>query len=98
MVLLDAAQQPLWEELFEHSARITTVRFLLEDLFADKYSDRLPEFSARMARLLEMTRAAPVKGGPASAEHLSEMKVRVATHLERFRSETERKIAARSSK
>ncbi|OEZ31476.1 hypothetical protein AO062_08855 [Variovorax boronicumulans] len=97
-MLLEANLQPIWEEQFEQSARITTVRFLLEDLFADKYSDRLPEFTARMERLLEMTRTAPVKGGHVGAEQLREMQVRVATHLERFRSETERKIVARSSK
>ncbi|MNL17250.1 hypothetical protein D3C87_1383340 [compost metagenome] len=97
LVLLDASLQPIFEEQFEQSARITSLRFLLEDLFAENYSDKLPEFTARMDRLLEMTRIASVKGGPASAERLSEMKVRVATHLERFRSETERKIVARSS-
>jgi len=96
LVLLDASLQPLFEEQFEQSARITSLRFLLEDLFADKYSCRLPEFTARMDHLLKQTRIASVKGGSASAEHLSEMKVRVATHLERFRSETERKIVARS--
>ena len=97
MVLLEASLQPILEEQFEQSARITTVRFLLEDLFADQYIDRLPQFTARMERLLEMTRTASVKGGTASAEQLTEMRVRVATHLDRFRSETERKIMARSS-
>ncbi|WP_143606073.1 hypothetical protein [Variovorax sp. 54] len=98
MVLLDANLQPIWDEQFEQSARITTVRFLLEDLFADKYADRLPDFTARMERLLEMTRTASVNGGSVGAEQLREMQVRVATHLERFRGETERKIVARSSK
>ena len=66
-----------------------------------RLTDRLTSsktVTARMDRLLELTRIAPVKGGPASAEHLREMKVRVATHLERFRSETERKIVALSSR
>ncbi|PLC01548.1 hypothetical protein CY658_32005 [Variovorax sp. RO1] len=64
LVLLDASLQSIFEEQFEQSARLTSLRFLLEDLFADNYLDKLPEFTARIDRLLELTRIAPVKVAP----------------------------------
>ncbi len=98
IALLEANLKPIWDEQLEQSARLSAMRLLLEDLFADKYSDKLPEFNARMERFLELTRTASVKGAPVSDEQMNEMQARVATHLERFRSEAARRIAARSSK
>jgi len=49
MVLLEANPQPILEAQCEQSTRLTAVRFLLEDLFAGPYCDRLPQFTARMA-------------------------------------------------
>ena len=98
IALLEANLKPIWEEQFEQSARLSVMRLLMEDLFADKYSDKLDEFNARMGRFLELTRTASLKGAPASDEQMSEMQVRVATHLERFRAEAAARIAARSSK
>lgn len=88
----------LMDELMEQSARLSVVRFLLEDLYADAYTRRLPDFEQRMADLMELTRTAMTRGHAMTDDEAIEMQARHATHLERFRNAVRPRIESRSKR
>lgn len=87
----------VYEEFRELSARLSAQRFLLEDLYADKYIRELPAFQTRMDVLLALTRSSPVKGNPMEDDALQDLQVRIATHLQRFQNAVEPRIVSRSA-
>jgi len=94
--ILSANLDAIWTEFREQSARMSAIRFGLEDLYADAYAGRAGDFSERMQHLLQLTRDAPVKGDPMQRDALEDLKVRTATHLERLRAAVAARIEARS--
>ena len=94
--ILAARDERLMEELMEQSARLSTVRFLLEDLYADAYIRKLDAFDVRMAALIDLTRTAATRSDAITDDQATEMQARIATHLQRFRESTVPRIQSRS--
>jgi hypothetical protein len=94
--ILAAHEERVLEELTEQSARLSTMRFLLEDLYADAYTHRLVAFDARMTELIDLTRNATTRGNPMTDDQAIEMQARIATHLQRFHEAVVPRIQRRS--
>lgn len=86
------------EEFTEQSARLSATRLLVEDLFADLYTNVPDRFNQRMEELMFVTRNAAIKGNPATADAVEDQQVRVATHLQRFKDSVASRIEKRSAK
>ena len=95
--ILSANLAEIWTEFREQSARMSAIRFGLEDLYADAYAGRAPAFKERMELLLQLTRDAPVKGEPMERDALEDLQVRIATHLERLKVAVAARIEARAT-
>ena len=81
---INAAFARLDEENREQSARLSAMRFLLEDVYAEAHKGRPEHFTARMERLPHLTRTAAVKGDPGTEAAFEDQKIRITTHLQRF--------------
>lgn len=88
---------PVWVEFTEQSARLSAVSFLIENMYADAYINKLTDFNARMAELLSLVWSASRKGGPMSDDEEQELQARIATHLNRFQSAVATRIEKRSA-
>lgn len=82
--LLEAHQESVREEMKEVSARISALRFLLENAYADGYVGNLEAFKTRMDDLIGLTRTSAVRGNQMTDDDATEIQVRIATHLQRF--------------
>lgn len=72
------------ERFLETDARLTTQRFLLEQLYAMAYQRNPEDWQPFMDSLIDSTRAATTTPGPMANDDKVELQARVATHLDRF--------------
>jgi hypothetical protein len=94
--VLAAHQAHIADAMMEESARISAVRFLLEDVYADGYVGNLEGFNTRMEALIGLTRTQAVRANQMTDEDATEMQIRIATHLQRFQDAVAPRIKRRS--
>ena len=74
----------LHSQQMEDNARLITQQYLLEALYADRFSGNAPGFAAAMQRLISQAEQASTKSEPIADEEAMELTVRVVTRLKRF--------------
>lgn len=81
--------EPLHTEIMELSARLSSQRFLLEQLYANAFLNNPDAFTAFMENASQKN---STRSGPMPEDVAQELEVRIATHLKRFQESVEKRL------
>lgn len=83
--LFDMLAEPLRAEILDLHMKANAQRYLLEQVYANRFLSDAEGFRELMAGLTDFSKQKPSKSGPIDDESMQEQLVRLTVHLDRFR-------------
>lgn len=87
--IFNRMSEPLHTEILELNARLSSQRFLLEQLYANAFLDDPDAFTAFMENASKKN---STRSGPIPEDVAQELDFRIATHLKRFQESVEKRL------